>query len=111
MRVWLVTVAVLLALLLGAGWYGSVQHTRALAAELEVSTLGARVEAAEARTRRIQAGVQKVERERNEAQRGLAQALAGSKEWAISPVPDPVRNELCKRLKCTGVPAMPTPDR
>ncbi|QJD54820.1 putative Rz-like protein [Pseudomonas phage MR6] len=111
MRVWVVTVAVLLALLLGAGWYGSAQHTRAVAAESRADGLTSKLEASVALTKRIQQGVQRVERERNQAQHDLAKALADNREWADSPVPEPVRIELCKRIRCTGVQPVPTPAR
>jgi uncharacterized membrane protein affecting hemolysin expression len=101
--------ALLLVLLVGAGWYGSAQHTRAVAAEGQASTLAKDLEAAKARTARIQAGVNKVEAERDAAKQGLAQALARSGEWGAMRTPDPVISELCKRLRCTSVQPMPTP--
>jgi hypothetical protein len=108
MRTGLVIV-VLLALLLGAGWYGSAQHTRAVTAEGQVSTLTKQLAASKALTARIQAGVNKVEAQRDEARAGLAQALRDSKEWADSRTPDAVVNELCKRLRCTGVQPVSAP--
>ncbi|UAW53689.1 hypothetical protein pphageB21_56 [Pseudomonas phage pphageB21] len=111
MRVWVITVAVLLALLLGAGWYGSAQHTRAVAAESRADGLDAKLTASVALTKRIQQGVQRVERERDQAQKGLAKVLADNKGWADSPVPEPVRDELCKRIRCAGVQPVSTPSR
>lgn len=99
----------LLALLIGAGWYGSAQHTRAVAAEGQADALAGQLEAATARTKAIQKAVQTVEAQRNEAQQKLRKALDGNKEWADSPAPAAVSDELCKRLKCAGVHPVPTP--
>ncbi|QHJ82358.1 MAG: hypothetical protein [Caudoviricetes sp.] len=101
----------LLALLCGVSWYALALHTRAGIAEGKVTALTSQLNAATERTGRIQRAVQTVEAERNEAQQRLRKALENHRDWAVSPAPAGVSDELCKRLKCTGVHPVPTPDR
>lgn len=88
---------VVIVLLAALSWYGfrDALEQRQAVTRLELSLKNER-----ARTARIQAQVVKVETERDKAQRGLAAALKASKGWADSPAPVPVRDELCKRLRC-----------
>lgn len=99
----------LLGLLGGASWYALGQHTRAEIAEAAVSDLTGKLDAARARTGLIQKAVLTVEAQRNEAQQKLRKALESNRGWADSPAPGPVSDELCKRLRCTGVHPVPTP--
>lgn len=99
----------LLGLLGGASWYALGQHTRAVQAEALVTDLTGRLDAEKARTGRIQRAVLTVEAQRNEAQQKLRKALENHRDWADNPAPAGVSDELCKRIRCTGVHPVPTP--
>lgn len=89
--------ALLLALTATLAWYGinDALEQRGKVTALELSLKNER-----ARTARVQALVGKVEAKREQAQTGLDAALAREREWASSPAPVPVSDELCKRLRC-----------
>lgn len=101
-------IALSLALVLalcGLGWYmreaGRYQDM-AETAELALTQ-------EKARTARIQALVQKADKDAAKARQQLKEALDAYPIWRDTPVPVPIRDSLCDTLKCVQPRRVPAP--
>lgn len=104
-RTWIVIVA-LLGLLLGASAVAYTASSRARAADALAEERGRQVEALEARIRRQQQVLARVESDYATQELRLRQALLAVPN---ARTPEPVYKLLCERARCVPVDPVPTP--
>lgn len=100
-KVYLTIMGLLIAALLGLGWFGKTQYDSARGLQTENKAL---VDAAEQAQRRAkadrkvliarQAEIASKQRELAEAQQALSEALTKNRAWADEPVPNEVQEAL-----------------
>lgn len=102
------TIALALALLLalcGATW-GWKEATRYSALYTEAAQ---EVEDQKALTKLIQKSVQKADKDAAAARLKLKEALDANPVWRDTPMPGPIRDSLCRTLKCVKPRDVPAP--
>lgn len=104
LKLW-IAIAVVILGLAGAVWIGS-ERLSAARSELartqgQVDTLSSSLDALQARAALVERSINNLNQRSAENERRIGNVLRQEKEWADSPVPPVVADELCKFATCS----------